>query len=126
MYYLVVFFIFFFKQKTAYEMRISDWSSDVCSSDLGHHALVVREVTDQGPAPTGLEGEADAGCGRVDLRRADDGNQQQRGDQAGGDRRDGTAWRHGHQNADRVAASGSIPPSDGSASTAIDPAGMPR
>src|SRR3546814_4803050 len=25
---------FFFKQKTAYEMRISDWSSDVCSSDL--------------------------------------------------------------------------------------------
>src|SRR3546814_5299461 len=28
-------FIFFFKQKTAYEMRISDWSSDVCSSDLG-------------------------------------------------------------------------------------------
>src|SRR3546814_1607922 len=29
------FFFFFFKQKTAYEMRISDWSSDVCSSDLG-------------------------------------------------------------------------------------------
>src|SRR3546814_5481289 len=28
------FLIFFFKQKTAYEMRISDWSSDVCSSDL--------------------------------------------------------------------------------------------
>src|SRR3546814_16054627 len=26
---------FFFKQKTAYELRISDWSSDVCSSDLG-------------------------------------------------------------------------------------------
>src|SRR3546814_16043262 len=30
----ILFFIFFFKQKTAYEMRISDWSSDVCSSDL--------------------------------------------------------------------------------------------
>src|SRR3546814_14092595 len=29
-----MFLIFFFKQKTAYEMRISDWSSDVCSSDL--------------------------------------------------------------------------------------------
>src|SRR3546814_5582343 len=29
-------FFFFFKQKTAYEMRISDWSSDVCSSDLHH------------------------------------------------------------------------------------------
>src|SRR3546814_4494104 len=33
-YYFFVFF--FFKQKTAYEMRISDWSSDVCSSDLIH------------------------------------------------------------------------------------------
>src|SRR3546814_1330771 len=31
---LLCFFVFFFKQKTAYEMRISDWSSDVCSSDL--------------------------------------------------------------------------------------------
>src|SRR3546814_7682410 len=29
-----LFLFFFFKQKTAYEMRISDWSSDVCSSDL--------------------------------------------------------------------------------------------
>src|SRR3546814_4688527 len=31
---IVPFCLFFFKQKTAYEMRISDWSSDVCSSDL--------------------------------------------------------------------------------------------
>src|SRR3546814_10524988 len=31
---LCVVLFFFFKQKTAYEMRISDWSSDVCSSDL--------------------------------------------------------------------------------------------
>src|SRR3546814_7518682 len=31
---LYVLFVFFFKQKTAYDMRISDWSSDVCSSDL--------------------------------------------------------------------------------------------
>src|SRR3546814_8326554 len=31
--------VFFFKQKTAYEMRISDWSSDVCSSDLLRTAL---------------------------------------------------------------------------------------
>src|SRR3546814_3030255 len=29
-----IIYVFFFKQKTAYEMRISDWSSDVCSSDL--------------------------------------------------------------------------------------------
>src|SRR3546814_16934658 len=33
----VSWFFFFFKQKTAYEMRISDWSSDVCSSDLRQH-----------------------------------------------------------------------------------------
>src|SRR3546814_10055141 len=33
MFHVIVFF-FFFKQKTAYEMRISHWSSDVCSSDL--------------------------------------------------------------------------------------------
>src|SRR3546814_5507076 len=32
---------FFFKQKTAYEMRISDWSSDVCSSDLGEQRQAV-------------------------------------------------------------------------------------
>src|SRR3546814_6893979 len=31
---LLILWCFFFKQKTAYEMRISDWSSDVCSSDL--------------------------------------------------------------------------------------------
>src|SRR3546814_1257083 len=32
--YCIIICFFFFKQKTAYEMRISDWSSDVCSSDL--------------------------------------------------------------------------------------------
>src|SRR3546814_3964703 len=37
------FCFFFFKQKTAYEMRISDWSSDVCSSDL-HFERWHREV----------------------------------------------------------------------------------
>src|SRR3546814_15258756 len=35
-----MYFLFFFKQKTAYEVRISDWSSDVCSSDLGRQADV--------------------------------------------------------------------------------------
>src|SRR3546814_15137720 len=35
-----MFYFFFFKQKTAYEMRISDWSSDVCSSDLEQHELL--------------------------------------------------------------------------------------
>src|SRR3546814_7394177 len=33
--------IFFFKQKTAYELRISDWSSDVCSSDLATLAFLI-------------------------------------------------------------------------------------
>src|SRR3546814_10404850 len=33
---------FFFKQKTAYEMRISDWSSDVCSSDLSGYCFGMR------------------------------------------------------------------------------------
>src|SRR3546814_9157080 len=37
-------FFFFFKQKTAYEMRISDWSSDVCSSDLLEWALLADGV----------------------------------------------------------------------------------
>src|SRR3546814_15965609 len=40
-------YFFFFKQRTAYEMRISDWSSDVCSSDLGDllaHRLEVHVV----------------------------------------------------------------------------------
>src|SRR3546814_20445838 len=36
---------FFFKQKTAYEMRISDWSSDVCSSDLASAAAAARART---------------------------------------------------------------------------------
>src|SRR3546814_9152506 len=36
----MILFFFFFKQKTAYEMRISDWSSDVCSSDLFHHDII--------------------------------------------------------------------------------------
>src|SRR3546814_8261253 len=44
----VVFCFFFFKQKTAYEMRISDWSSDVCSSDL--QPLQCRERFGQVPA----------------------------------------------------------------------------
>src|SRR3546814_10747371 len=38
--------VFFFKQNTAYEMRISDWSSDVCSSDLPERGLLVRRHLD--------------------------------------------------------------------------------
>src|SRR3546814_7411976 len=43
--------VFFFKQKTAYEMRISDWSSDVCSSDLlmAGRAVCVRVFVEREP-----------------------------------------------------------------------------
>src|SRR3546814_14411561 len=40
--------VFFFKQKTAYEMRISDWSSDVCSSDLHRRFLRQRRRAKRG------------------------------------------------------------------------------
>src|SRR3546814_14978256 len=43
--------VFFFKQKTAYEMRISDWSSDVCSSDLRHGIAIGLEHRRQPAAP---------------------------------------------------------------------------
>src|SRR3546814_7555724 len=43
--------LFFFKQKTAYEMRISDWSSDVCSSDLANTPIIAVPTT----AGTGSE-----------------------------------------------------------------------
>src|SRR3546814_5339608 len=38
----MIFVFFFFKQKTAYDMRISDWSSDVCSSDLCWSSIVTQ------------------------------------------------------------------------------------
>src|SRR3546814_2930597 len=51
---MISFYFFFFKQKTAYEMRISDWSSDLCSSDLAEAAdpqlrIVYKECTILGP-----------------------------------------------------------------------------
>src|SRR3546814_5530737 len=46
---------FFFKQKTAYEMRISDWSSDVCSSDLLHRSGGAGDRQ-----PVSARGETDA------------------------------------------------------------------
>src|SRR3546814_2404058 len=46
---MLLFLFFFFKQKTAYEMRISDWSSDVCSSDLSwdDHFIVLRSIREE-------------------------------------------------------------------------------
>src|SRR3546814_3977452 len=60
-------FFFFFKQKTAYDMRISDWSSDVCSSDLSSSAPESRALLDR------LRSEAIATCGsftfEAEIRR---------------------------------------------------------
>src|SRR3546814_10559066 len=44
-----IMYFFFFKQKTAYEMRISDWSSDVCSSDLSTSATPTVAVCELFP-----------------------------------------------------------------------------
>src|SRR3546814_6913593 len=49
---VVFLFFFFFKQKTAYEMRISDWSSDVCSSDLSPKRLKRKVRTQIGGLST--------------------------------------------------------------------------
>src|SRR3546814_7175784 len=50
---LSLFVLFFFKQKTAYEMRISDWSSDVCSSDLwaADATAAIADAHDSGRLP---------------------------------------------------------------------------
>src|SRR3546814_402960 len=68
--YVLVFF-FFFKQKTAYEMRISDWSSDVCSSDLNDAVGAVGRWLLPGVAvpPAQPHVELARGVGR-DLREA--------------------------------------------------------
>src|SRR3546814_19674624 len=60
-------FFFFFKQKTAYEVRISDWSSDVCSSDLDG-ADVAERHGDVG-AGAGRHGKALVGIGETELER---------------------------------------------------------
>src|SRR3546814_3279349 len=59
--FIIVFF--FFKQKTAYEMRISDWSSDVCSSDLQ-----IERTRPRGGAPRRREPDGDLQSA-VSLRR---------------------------------------------------------
>src|SRR3546814_2582716 len=71
---MLVLHVFFFKQKTAYEMRISDWSSDVCSSDLLDTGL------DQLARDIGLDvGETDRQVGfklqdLADLRAGEGGD----------------------------------------------------
>src|SRR3546814_12054320 len=61
-------FFFFFKHKTAYEMRISDWSSDVCSSDLGLEEAMRRALEHEaGEPPRGERAGVDADAVVEDL-----------------------------------------------------------
>src|SRR3546814_8763436 len=62
---------FFFKQKTAYEMRISDWSSDVCSSDL---------IGADRPLPGFLDERLDRWRGRLAMIERGCGHRRQVGD----------------------------------------------
>src|SRR3546814_1022105 len=100
----VVYFFVFFKQKTAYEMRISDWSSDVCSSDLrpqqrieidraggeagserrrateiGGHPAIQRQRTEGDLQGLGLR----LGLAGAELRREREGARQQASARAG-------------------------------------------
>src|SRR3546814_4485435 len=104
MFYIYVFF--FFKQKTAYEMRISDWSSDVCSSDLrlrtrreyGLH--VWNEELDRAEGDeigkSGVEQDRQIGTGELKrpAGRLRDRYAAERARHAAhaGDRGDGAAW----------------------------------
>src|SRR3546814_8875474 len=64
-------FFFFFKQKTAYEMRISDWSSDVCSSDLLAQAAQQGVEADQRVPERGAQRTQHGRVGEVALPAAD-------------------------------------------------------
>src|SRR3546814_17332141 len=63
-------FVFLFKQKTAYEMRISDWSSDVCSSDLRGDLLSLSLARLQRIAPDLRRVALSANVADVDSYRA--------------------------------------------------------
>src|SRR3546814_15310233 len=73
---MLVLLFFFFKQKTAYEMRISDWSSDVCSSDLGDGDRLHRQGLALGASlghreEGALEGEDAVAVARGPLGKQD-------------------------------------------------------
>src|SRR3546814_10904386 len=74
---------FFFKQKTAYEMRISDWSSDVCSSDLENKQAMetrhegfekigdsMKTIADAMKAGKGLTPEVAAAANKINEKRS--------------------------------------------------------
>src|SRR3546814_10485159 len=78
---------FFFKQKTAYEMRISDWSSDVCSSDLDIAHQAIAAGREDGKRVYSVIDEECVGCnlcmhvcpveGCITMKRVDDGQDYQ-------------------------------------------------
>src|SRR3546814_4229924 len=72
---LVPFFcFFFFKQKTAYEMRISDWSSDVCSSDLVEELMPLGEELDGVVVARIVSAEKHPEADRLQVCKVDAGN----------------------------------------------------
>src|SRR3546814_4057034 len=97
---------FLFKQKTAYDLRISDWSSDVCSSDLravlvplgggGHRAAGRRN---RGPCQISRAGAGAPGALPADRRRhvagADHGVQRLGADLAEPEKIGSSTWREG-------------------------------
>src|SRR3546814_9202648 len=77
-------FFFLFKQKTAYEMRISDWSSDVCSSDLvRRNAFQPRHFADGQAQCRGDRGDQPANADPACQRPQPDGRCQCGGSRAG-------------------------------------------
>src|SRR3546814_9813094 len=81
MYMMSIMCVFFFKQKTAYEMRISDWSSDVCSSDLQDRQRREHDLA-------GRRGNVRRCGGRPGLRAEDRAAQHQQQSERELDRRD--------------------------------------
>src|SRR3546814_3849199 len=86
---------FFFKQKTAYEMRISDWSSDVCSSDLAREqrdlpdAAEVEELITLMPEPEAEPVGHFLRDGEIIARKRPDDDQDQRPEQQRSEERRG-------------------------------------
>src|SRR3546814_10480697 len=108
------FFFFFFKQKTAYEMRISDWSSDVCSSDLGGAQSAADSQSCVQPYARDLAAARCAGVARGGRESAARG--------AGGTRRHAAARHPYHYFAGRPGADTAVLPAG---AAALLPAGAP-
>src|SRR3546814_9769622 len=67
---MCIWLFFFFKQKTAYEMRIIDWSSDVCSSDLGIRNALAENVVQHYAAPSNQTDDGKHDSAAISSREA--------------------------------------------------------